>query len=135
MKKVLVFALVASVAIGGFTPSLVMAQKPYGDAWKAFYVDGSKDEGFIKLAGEAKCNVCHIQGANKKERNPYGAEAVAVFKANSINKDLPKKDPEGFKKSIQTAFKALEEIKGKDGKTFGEKIKAGQLPGGNTEGK
>ncbi len=128
MKKILVLALIASLSIGGFSPSLVMAQKAYSDAWKELYVKDSKDEGFKKLVDEAKCNVCH-QGSSKKERNPYGTEAVAVFKKHDINKDRPKKDPAGFKKDIEAAFKALEEVKAKDGKTFGEKIKAGQLPG------
>jgi hypothetical protein len=134
MKKFLVFALIASIASGTAVP-VALGQKAYNDQWTANYVADSKHEEFKKLAGDAKCNICHIQGAPKKERNPYGKEAAAIFKEAGINKDSPKKDEAGFKKSIAEAFKKLEEVKAKDGKTFGEKIKAGELPGGNTEGK
>jgi hypothetical protein len=135
MKKILILALIASISLGGFAPSALMAQKAYNDEWKAVYHKDSKDEAFKKLVDEAKCNICHIQGANKKERNPYGAEASKVFKTMKINKESPKKDPEGFKKDIAKAFKELEALKNKEGKTYGELIKAGKLPGGNTEGK
>lgn len=135
MKKFLVLSLITSIALGGFTPGAAFAQKAYNDAWLETYTKDGKNEALAKLAGEAKCNVCHIQGASKKERNPYGVEAAKLFKEGGVNKDAPKKDPEGFKKNIAAAFTKLEAIKAKDGKTFGEKIKAGELPGGNTEGK
>lgn len=134
MKKVLVFALVLSIGFG-MAASPAFAIKEFNDAWTAMYVKDSKNEGFKKLAGDAKCNVCHIQGANKKERNPYGTEAAKLLKKKDFPKDRFTKDAEGCKKEIEAAFKKIEEMKAKDGKTYGEKMKAGELPGGNVEGK
>ncbi|MFN6138004.1 MAG: hypothetical protein ACK480_05805 [Planctomycetota bacterium] len=68
MKKAIVYlavALVASVA----SPN-AFAIKEFSEAWASVYVDKSTNDGFKKLAAEAKCNVCHIDGENKKKHNP-----------------------------------------------------------------
>jgi hypothetical protein len=135
MKKFLVFALAIGLSYGMVARS-ASARTEYGKGWAAFYVEGSKNEEFKKLAGEAKCNVCHVDKEDKKKvRNPYGEEAQKLINKETIPHTLMKSDPEKFKKEIEAAFKKLEEVKGKDGKTFGEKIKAGKLPGGDAQGK
>ena len=70
MKKAIVWlvaAMIASVA----SPN-AFAIKEFSEAWAAVYAEKSTNEGFKKLAAEAKCNVCHIDGENKKKHNPYG---------------------------------------------------------------
>ncbi|MFO1066830.1 MAG: hypothetical protein U0892_23470 [Pirellulales bacterium] len=92
---------------------------------------------FKKLVTEeAKCNVCHIQGENKKKRNPYG-EAVhkAIEEAKFPVKDFGK-EPAKYADQVKDLFKKVGEKKAeKADKTFAERIKAGQLPGGDKEGK
>ncbi len=134
MKKVLFFSLMASVVFGVVADS-AFARKEYNDAWNEHYVKEAKNDKLKTASDEAKCNVCHIQGANKKEKNPYGAEAAKVIKKEDFPKDRLKTDPAGYKKDIEAAFKKIEDLKGKDGKTFAEKIKAGVLPGGDKDGK
>jgi hypothetical protein len=123
-----------------FTTQTAWAIKPFSDVFKAKYVDKSKNEDFKKLVIEKakNCNVCHVQGENKKVRNPYGE---ASHKAG-----LTKKDFEPMFKSEETKAKAekevmallekLEEMKADGSKeTFGERIKNGKLPGGDENGK
>jgi hypothetical protein len=137
MKKFLVCALVVIGLSFGVAVSPAFAIKEFGEHWGALYVKDSKNEDFKKLAGEAKCNVCHVDGANKKERNPYGQEVAKLLKKKDFKgpPDRFKEDAAKAKTEIEAAFKKIEEIKAKDGKTFGEKIKAGQLPGGDVKGK
>jgi hypothetical protein len=107
-------ALVASLA-----PRPAFAIKQFADEFKAVYVK----EG-TPLAAEvetAKCNVCHV-GKSKKDRNAYG-EALA--------QRLDKKEDKDNTDKIR---KALEEVAAlpsqESGKTFGDLIQAGKLPGG-----
>lgn len=91
-------------------------------------------------AQKMKCDACHKPGADKKAKghglNDFG-EAVhkhlkhkEFLAAHKLKAD----DPAEAKKAIQLiadALKAAEAEKNADGKTFGELIKAGQLPGKN----
>ena len=70
MKRALV-CMVAAMAIVSYSSS-AMAIKEFGETWTKVYAEKSTNEGFKKLAAEAKCNVCHIDGENKKKHNPYG---------------------------------------------------------------
>ena len=135
MKKFLVCAMVIGLAFGSVN-RLALAIPPYSEAWKAIYVTDSKDEAFKKLGTEAKCNACHVEKEDKKKvRNPYGESVKTLINSKTFPKDKFKSDPDKTKKEIEVAFKKIEELKAKDGKTFGEKIKAGQLPGGDVQGK
>ena len=135
MKKFLVCALVVGLSFG-MAARPAFATKPYGEAWTAFYLKDSNNAEFKKLGEEAKCNVCHIDKEDKKKvRNPYGVEAQKLINKNTIAPAKFKSEPDKAKAEIEAAFKKLEEVKAKDGKTFGEKIKAGQLPGGDVTGK
>jgi hypothetical protein len=136
MKKFLVCALVVGLSFS-FASSPAFAIKEFGEHWGAFYVKDSKNEEFKKLAGEAKCNVCHIDGENKKKHNPYGQEVAKLLKKKDFKgpPDRFKEDAAKAKTEVEAALKKIEDIKAKDGKTFGEKIKAGQLPGGDVKGK
>lgn len=134
MKKFLVCALVVGFSYGTAV-SPAFAIKQFGEAWGEFYVKDSKNEEFKKLAVEAKCNVCHIDGENKKKHNPYGVEVHKLLHKKDFPADRFKTDAAKCKAEIEAALKKVEEVKAKDGKTFGEIIKAGQLPGGDVKGK
>jgi hypothetical protein len=134
MRKFIVSLTLASFMVA-LNQSPALAIKEFGDAWTEFYAKSSDNDDFKKLVAEAKCNVCHIQGENKKKHNPYGEEVEELLKKADFPKERFKKEPEKCKEEIEAAFKKVEEIKAKDGETFGEKIKAGKLPGGDKDGK
>ena len=105
------------------------AIKPFEVEFKKLYYKPDGDANEKKLAAaidkitdaETKnsCGICH-PGSSKKERNEYG---------KAVNKLLKKADKEDTKK-IAEALKTTEGEKNAAGKTFGELIKAGMLPGG-----
>lgn len=110
--------ILVGVAVAGALVALgqdsVHARKPYHDAFVAAY------PALGEAAKTAKCNVCHY-GDAKKNRNDYGE---AMVKALAGKKNLKEGD-----EGIVKALKAMEESKGTQGKTFGELIKDGKLPG------
>lgn len=94
------------------------ARKQYYDEFKEKY---GADKDFGQVIDEAKCFVCHV-GKSKKNRNDYG---MALSKA--IGKNEKGKD------KINEALGKIEDQKAADGKTFGELIKEGKLPGGEPQ--
>lgn len=70
--------------------------------------------------GKLTCAVCHPSTEkSKKKRNDYGVALTKVLgKKNETDKD-----------KIKEALTKAEKEKNKDDKTFGELIKAGDLPG------
>lgn len=128
MRKLIVMlcaaALWAIVGAGGAS-----ALPAFNVEWKARYVEGNKNEAFLKAVDTAKCNVCHDPNSkSKKDHNPYG-KAVKKF-LTKADYDKMKSDMPAAKKYILEALQKAEAEKAADGKTFGEKIKAGELPGG-----
>lgn len=89
----------------------VQAQKNYLEVFAKTYPD-------LKAAVETtKCNVCHVDGKGKKERNDYGkavGEALGEKKVKEESK-------------VEAALKKAE-AGTHGGKTFGEIIKGGALP-------
>jgi hypothetical protein len=97
-------------------------------------------EMYKSLEGEHKCDSCHKPGVDKKTKghalNDYGQAVAKNFKHRDFNKadKLGKDNPEEAAKAKKLLAEALEETdaeKNADGKTFGDLIKAGQLPGKN----
>jgi hypothetical protein len=135
MRKWFTFAAVGLIASTA-SPN-AFAIKEYSETWVKVYADSSENEDFKKLAGEAKCNVCHIDGENKKKHNPYGE---ALEDAGLLKKTFPakrfKEEPDKVRKEVEEILKKIEDKKaeGQD-KTFGERMKAGMLPGGDVKGK
>lgn len=84
------------------------------------YMGGFKEAypALVSQADTVKCNVCHF-GDKKTNRNDYG---MAVGKA------LGEKNVMDAEK-IKEGLKKAEAEKNADGKTFGELIKDGKLPG------
>ena len=72
----------------------------------------------VKAAADTKCAICH-EGDDKKARNNYGAALDAALPGKNCKDDAAIKE-------------ALVKIEGEksavDGKTFGDLLKAGQLP-------
>jgi hypothetical protein len=132
----IVFSVCAVVLMTACVSNPAFAIKEFGEQFGRVYVEGSKSDDFKKLVGEAKCNVCHIDMENKKKHNPYGDILKEAGLEKKKYQPMLKSNPDQAKKEIEEILKKCEDkkIDGK-GKTFGEKIKEGTLPGGDVKGK
>ena len=81
------------------------------------------------LAAKAKCNVCHV-GKKKADRNEFGQAIAKLVDKDEMKALKSAKKTEELTKMITADLDKVEKEKNKAGKTFGELIKAGQLPGG-----
>lgn len=128
MKKFSVWMampLVAAAVMLAGKPALAI--KPFEAEFKKMYYKPDGDANQKKLAEAIdkitmdgnSCAICH-PGKSKKERNEYGT---------ALSKLVKKADKDDAKK-IADSVKAIESEKNAAGKTFGELIKAGMLPGG-----
>jgi len=137
MKRVCVFVAAATVAVSFalLGANSASALPPINIQWHEKY-SALKDE-VVKTLGEestAKCNVCHVAGKGKKEKNAYGL-AVGKFitkaqlmKIKEDGGDNTEAIAEATKKYILEGLAKVEGEKAADGKTYGEAIKAGKLP-------
>jgi len=122
MKKVCMCIVVGLVAGAWSLPS-ASALPPFNKEWTAKYNPGDKNPTYV----EAKCNVCH-EGASKKMKNEYG-KAVGKFLTKAKYNEI-KEDEAVAKKYILEGLQKAEGEKNGGGKSYGELIKAGKLPGG-----
>jgi hypothetical protein len=127
-----------AVLIGCFcllvTPALATSE--FSKQWKNEYLSGDDvDPDFVKTARKAGCYTCHIKGHpdKKKARNEYGKAVHKFLKAKDFPKDWVKANPEEARKKIVEGFKKAGEEKSKDGKKFGDKIAANELPATDAE--
>src|SRR5262249_51215460 len=89
---------------------------------------------FAKLVIDTvMCNVCHVQGQEKKVRNAYGTQLSMILKKDNFKAERLKAEPEKCTAEIIAAFEAVAAKKSGDDKspTFGELIAAHKLPGGD----
>lgn len=109
------------------TPTLATSE--FSKVWKDQYLGDDADADFKKVGRKAGCYVCHVKGEDKKKvRNEYGKTLNEFLKAEDFPKEYVKDHPEEAKAKILEGFKKGNEKKSSDGKTFGEKIEANQLP-------
>ena len=123
MKKVCV-TLVAGLIAVGMLSRQASAIPPLHKAFMEKYTDVK----LVEAAKETKCNVCHDPNSKeKKDKNEYGKALGKFFKKGDFGKLKDK--PEEATKYANEAFDKAEAEKDAAGKTFGDKIKAGTLPG------
>jgi hypothetical protein len=134
MKRVcaLVVATLVVVALGARSAS---ALPPINVQWHEKY--SALKDAVVKTYGEestAKCNVCHIAGKGKKEKNAYGMAVGKFVTKAQITKikedagDDSDKAAEETKKYILEGLAKVEGEKAADGQSYGDAIKAGKLP-------
>ena len=135
MKRLAVFigCLMFMSAPAMFMSAPAMATSAFNKQWKAKHTgdDSEASTEFKAAAKKAGCNICHIKGKKKKEkdsRNEYGRAINKFLKAKDFPKDYVKANPEEAKKKILEGFKKAAEEKSSDEKKFGEKIKNNELP-------
>ena len=105
--------LFAIVVLTGNTAS---ARPKYAAVMSKQYEDLAKKHG---KNGKLSCAVCHPT-KSKKERNNYGA---------ALGKAIGKKNQSDEAKIKEALVKTEKEKSATEGKTFGDLIKAGELPG------
>jgi hypothetical protein len=125
MKKVCV-SLVLVLVVIGWSVNSASALPPFNKEWMAKYVEGNSNAKFVEAVSTAKCNVCH-QGTSKKEHNEYG-KAVKKYLTKAKYTEI-KEDEAAGKKYILEGLQKAEAEKNGSGKTYGEMLKAGTLPG------
>ncbi|MFN8741545.1 MAG: hypothetical protein ACK5YR_16590 [Pirellula sp.] len=137
MKRSVAASIAGSLILISTMSENTFAIKEFGDAFKTKYVDASTSESFKMLVSEAKCNVCHVDGEDKKKiRNPYGDAIDKKGLEAKEYKALLKSNPVKAKEQIEKIFSDIEEMKAEwSDKTFGERIKDGKLPGGDVKGR
>ena len=109
-----------------FVLALAVQADARPDYKKAFEAHYKGNEKVAAAAAEAKCNVCHY-GKSKKNRNDYG-KALSKLLNKDIYTELKSDKPALIEKATE-ALKKTEAAKKADGKSFGELLKGGSLPG------
>lgn len=123
MKK-----FVATLMVGAFALLVCLgsaqARPPYAPIFGETYKD---NEAIVTKSKAAdKCTICH-DAKDKKIRNEYAMALSKHMTADEFKK--VKDDKAALTKKLGEALKATEADKHSSGKTFGEVIKAGKLPG------
>lgn len=103
-------------AIVVLTGDAATARPKYASVMSETYPDLAKKHG---KNDKLSCAVCH-PSKSKKERNNYGA---------ALTKALDKKNESDAAKIAEALKKTEKEKSATEGKTFGELIEAGELPG------
>jgi hypothetical protein len=128
MKRLaLMFGLVVCVA----SPSYAISEfgKQFKEQVNESDTASAEFKGAVK---KANCYVCHVKGQKKEDvRNEYGEALMKFLDAEDFPKEFIKDKPEEAKAKILEGFKKAGELKSSDGRAFGEKIKANELPATN----
>ncbi len=113
--------LIATVAL-----TLVAANAPQAQARPKYLAVFTEEYSSLKsLIDKTKCAVCHPTADNrkKKKRNDYGMAMEKALGEQNVS-DAAK---------IKSVLKSIESEKSESGKTFGDLIKDGKLPGTNKD--
>ena len=125
MKKVCMYLVLGLVTIA-WSVQTASALPPFNKEWTAKYVEGNGNAKFVEAVSTAKCNVCH-EGTSKKMHNAYG-KVVQKYLTKAKYNEI-KEDEAAGKKYIIEGLQKAEAEKGSNGKTYGELLKGGSLPG------
>ncbi len=140
MKRYVVCLMAGAIAVslGGSASALPPLPKYVGEYYAAKPEYAKFSEAWSGLT--LKCNACHRPGADKKAKghglNDFGEAVHKTLKhkeflaADKAKLDDPKM-AELAKQLVAEALAAAEAAKKDNGKTYGELMKAGTLPGTN----
>jgi len=130
--KNLTLVVAAIVAASFLSAEPAYAIKPFADAFVEKYnLKEPKTDEQKALAAEvkeAKCALCHAP-KDKKVRNDYGEALDELLDKGDYSSKRRKDEPEEVQKELFAALEKVEKGKSKEGGTYGERIKAGKLPG------
>jgi len=120
MRNLFIGTLLLTCAFVFIGQKSVHARAQYKAAFEKAYPDLKK-----KLGKKVSCAVCHPT-KKKKERNNYGAAVGKAVFSKAVGGKKNEKDKDKLKKALEAAAKEKSATKGK---TFGDLIKDGKLPG------
>ncbi|MEX1041951.1 MAG: hypothetical protein WDZ51_15025 [Pirellulaceae bacterium] len=99
--------------------------------------EGENVKKLVTLAEANKCNVCHIDGQPKKERNAYGTALSEHLDKGKFGKPRLETEREAAVAEVIAAFDKVAEVKlvadKEDSPTFGANLAAGSLPAATPE--
>ncbi|MGV3483224.1 MAG: hypothetical protein ACO1RT_02265, partial [Planctomycetaceae bacterium] len=95
MKRFAVLSLVL-----GLFASPALATNEFSKEWKTLYLTDSAAAEFTTAAKKAGCNICHVKGGKKTERNEYGKAVKGFLNKDDFTKEKLKADPELAKKIV-----------------------------------
>ena len=127
MKK-----FVVTLLVGAFALTVCLGSVHARPAYPNMAGENYKDSEAIvaKTKAADKCNLCHDAASkSKKDHNEFGKALKVHMPADEFMKLKDPADKEKLAKKLGEALKATEADKHSSGKTFGEVIKAGKLPG------
>ena len=116
----LVIAGACLFAIVALTSDSASARPKYQQVMSKHYPELTKKHG---KNDKLSCAVCH-PSKSKKKRNNYGV---------AVGKNVGKKNQSDLEKIKEAIVKAEKEKSATEGKSFGDLIKAGELPGTKDE--
>jgi hypothetical protein len=120
--------LVLAFGCACFLATPALATNEFAKEWKDHYATDEANADFVAASRKAGCNVCHVKGEKKTERNEYGKAIKEFLKKEDFTKDWVKENPEKAKELIVAGLKKAGEKSSSSGKTFAEKIAGGELP-------
>ena len=127
MRKVCLALVVATIVSGSAGSAHALLQ--FYKVWAEVYLTDNANEEYVKAASDKKtqCMLCH-QGKNRKNHNPYGEHLAVLLDKREHIRDLEK-----IKEALAKVGKMHVDPKDEKSKTYDERIKAGELPGGTLE--
>lgn len=122
--------VVAWVALAGvlMAPGSALAINEFKLGFIKKYADANAPAEFKGVVEATGCNICHVRGKNKRERNEYGMALSKFLKVADFQGNNKKFQGGAAEKAIADALSEAEKEKSKSGATFGELIKQGKLP-------
>lgn len=124
MRSFVIVTLALACAFVFIGSKPVFARAQYKAAFQAAYPD------LVKKLGKAKvnCTVCHPSKSKnkKKDRNNFGVAFAKALMSKDVAGKKNEKDKDKLKKALAAVAKEKSATKGK---TFGDLIKDGKMPG------
>ncbi len=128
--------VLGAIAALAYSPQSALAIPFFWEVFAEKYVSAEPpDEAakkFAELAGTTKCNVCHVDGENKKVRNLYGQALDELLDKGNFGKERLDSEKDKAKAEIIAALEKVAELKlnkeDEKSPTFAANIAAGNLP-------
>jgi hypothetical protein len=131
MSRITCWLLLAALLIG-WQAATALAIPAFKSEFEEYYKVTAPttdcEKALAEKVAEAKCNVCHVDGEKKEVRNTYGAALDQLLDKANFSADRRKAEPDKVKQEIQEALQKVETEKASDAETYGDRLKAGNLP-------
>ena len=136
MKKYVLICLLCVVSLSWLAPT-AKAIAPFKKAFQEKYVNESENEDFKAAFKKASCNVCHIKGEKKDQRNKYAEELSKLIEGDANQRimdagkdgaDARKAETAKILKELEKAIETVDKMESPDGTPYGKRIAEGKLP-------